>query len=76
MSFIATHSPSVAYGDSSLPEGAFRKFTSIEKHHQRKFLGGVRVFSAKVAEAKCLPFCYLLCVCTTANRLGSNTDDG
>ena len=41
-----------------LPEGAFRKFTSIEKHHQRKFLGGVRVFSAKVAEASRCFFYY------------------
>ena len=58
--FIVTHSPSVACGDNSLPEGAFRKFTSIEKHHQRKFLGGVRVFSAKVAEAMgCFCFVWL-----------------
>ena len=56
--FIVTHSPSVACGDNSLSEGAFRKFTSIEKHHQRKFLGGVRVFSAKVAEASRCFFYY------------------
>ena len=48
--FIVTHSPSVACGDSSLPEGAFRKVAPTEKHHQRHFFGGVRVFSAKNAE--------------------------
>jgi len=36
----------------SLPEGAFRKPLLIEKHHQRKFLGGVPVFSAMNAEKK------------------------
>ena len=29
----------------------FSKFTPTKKHHQRKILGGVRVFSAKNAEA-------------------------
>jgi hypothetical protein len=28
----------------------------MEKHHQRKILGGVRVFSAKNAEARLLSF--------------------
>ena len=46
---------------SSLPEGAFHKFTPTEKHHQRKFLGGVRVFSAKNAEAKSGVFVLLIC---------------
>ena len=35
----------------SLPlhKGDFSKLSRTEKHHQRKILGGVRVFSAKVA---------------------------
>ena len=35
----------------SLSEGGFGKLPPTEKHHQRKILGGVRVFFAKVAEA-------------------------
>ena len=47
---ISTRSPSPDSVGSSLPEGAFRKVAPTEKHHQRNFLGGVRVFSAKNAE--------------------------
>ena len=35
----------------SLSEGGFGKLPPTEKHHQRKILGGVRVFSAKNAES-------------------------
>jgi hypothetical protein len=45
------------YSKGSLQKGAFPKFPPSEKHHQRKFLGGVRVFSAKNAEESLL-FCY------------------
>ena len=34
----------------------FRIVPPIEKHHQRKFLGGVRVLSAKVAEMTAILF--------------------
>ena len=34
----------------ALPNVAFHKLLQIEKHHQRKFLGDVRVFSSKNAE--------------------------
>ena len=43
--------PSCSASHLPLHKGGFGKFTPIEKHHQRKFLGGVRVFSAKDAEA-------------------------
>ena len=39
----------------------FRIVPPIEKHHQRKFLGGVRYFSAKIAEARGnSPFFYFI----------------
>ena len=37
----------------------FVKLLPTEKHHQRNFLGGVRCFSAKVAEAKVLLFFFI-----------------
>ena len=59
--FIVTHSPSVACGDSSLPEGAF--VVSNAKTPPKIILGGVRVFSAKNAETTERLFYYPINKC-------------
>ena len=41
------------------PRGSLSHIPTDRKHHQRKFLGGVRVFSAKYADVSNLVF-YLL----------------
>ena len=60
---------------ASLPEGGFRKLLPTEKHHQRKILGGVSIFSAKNAEASDSRF-VLQYINYNAQRLKRASDDG